>query len=446
MSDTIIALATPMGKSGVAVLRLSGDKALDVVRTMGIAKPLPPRQAVLSPLWNPESGEQIDTVLAFYFPAPRSFTGEDVVEIHCHGSRAVIREILSVALAHTGVRHATAGEFSRRVLENGKMDLVQVEALMDLIESETAGQKSLALRQLGGDISHGYAVLRERIIEVRAFCEVFIDFPDDDLPHDMDAQINEKIEACAAYITQLLTTAKTGRQRRDGVQVAIVGVPNAGKSTLINAIAGRQVAITSPIAGTTRDAIELYQDIGGIPYRFFDTAGLRETNDSIEQQGVAIALRHAEEADAVIIVIDPMQPIPPQLQVAGENVSRETFFVLNKEDTISDPSLRGTIRSIVSRETFFVSAITGSGVTELLDALSAHYRSTPTESIFITRERHVSHLTRCLSSLTEAMRESDLVLKSEHLIHACNEVGYILGAIHIEDVLDTLFTSFCIGK
>jgi tRNA modification GTPase len=446
MNDTIIALATPMGKSGVAVLRLSGDKAVGVVREMGVAKPLPPRTAVLTPLTHPESGEILDSVLILHFPAPHSFTGEDVVEVHCHGSRAVIREILSVALSLEGVRHATAGEFSRRALEHGKMDLIQVEALMDLIESETAGQKSLALRQLGGEVSHGYEVLRERIIEARAFCEVFLDFPDDDLPDDMDAQINQKVGACADHIRALLTTAKAGRQRRDGIQVAIVGVPNAGKSTLINAIAGRQVAITSPIEGTTRDAIELYKDIDGMPYRFFDTAGLRETQDAIEQQGVAIAKRHAEEADVVLVVLDPTLPILPQLEVIGEIVSRETFFVANKDDQILDPSVREDILKIVSRETFFVSATTGAGVAELLTALSAHHQATPTEALFVTRERHVAHLTQCLYYLQVAACESDLVLKSEHLIRACHEVGYILGSIHIEDILDTLFASFCIGK
>jgi tRNA modification GTPase len=446
MNDTIIALATPSGKSGVAVLRLSGDRAVAVVQSMGVKRTLPPRTAVLTPLIHPDSGEVMDTVLLFFFPAPHSFTGEDVVEIHCHGSRIVMREILTVSLAHKGVRHATAGEFSRRALENGKMDLVQVEALMDLIEAETAAQKSLALRQLGGGISHGYEVLRERIIEARAFCEVFIDFPDDDLPEDMDAQINVKVEECTDLIRQLLTTAKAGRQRREGVQVAIIGAPNAGKSSLINAIAGRQVAITSPIEGTTRDAIELYQDVGGIPYRFFDTAGLRDAEDAIEQQGVALAKRHAEEADIVLVVLDPTQPLLAQQVITNDIVSRETMFVVNKEDQIADPTFREEVFKNVSRETMFVSALKITGIEALLSALSARHYATPTEDIFVTRERHVSHLQECLSALTSATQQSDLVLKSEYLIRACNEVGYVLGVIGIEDILDTLFASFCIGK
>jgi tRNA modification GTPase len=447
MNETIVALATPLGKSGVAVIRISGVAALQSVKALGVTRPLTPRKAQYVKLSHHVTEEVIDYGLVLYFAAPHSFTGEDVVEIQCHGSRAVIREIIDVLLSCEGIRYAEAGEFTRRALEKGKMDLVQVEALMDLIESETPLQKTLALRQLGGEISSQYDTLERLLIEARAFCEVFIDFPDDDLPDTMDAQINEKITACRDHIMKLLSTARAGQQIREGTQVAIVGVPNAGKSTLINAIAGRQVAITSPIEGTTRDAIEHYKDIDGIPYRFFDTAGLREAEDEIERQGVAIAKRLSDESDVTLCLLDATQSIPEQLRAIDENVSRETIWVLNKCDAVNDlPKVTSEIAQNVSRETFCISAKDGAGVKELLTALSARREPIATDAIFVTRERHVAHLRRAFIELEKSTTEYDLVLKSEYLIQACREVGYILGKIHIERVLDVLFSSFCIGK
>jgi tRNA modification GTPase len=443
MTDTIVALATPPGKSGVAVLRISGDNARDAIAMLGDTTPLKPRMAHYCTLLHPEKHHVVDQALVLYFPAPHSFTGEDVVEIQCHGSRAVIRELTSILLSSSFMRYAEPGEFSRRALENGKMDMVQVEALMDLIESETPRQKELALRQLGGNISEQYQQLERLLIEARAFCEVFLDFPEDDLPDMMDTQINEKILACIHFIESLLATAKAGYQTREGIQVALIGVPNAGKSTLLNAIAGRDVAITSAIEGTTRDAIELYKDIQGVPYRFFDTAGMRETTDEIESQGVAIATRLSSNADIVLLVLDGTKPLGEQLAIVEKNVSRETICVINKTDS---PNFDKTIIQNVSRETFYISARRGTGVEDLLSALALHRENIATDAIFITRERHAIHLHESLHFLTLSLNESDLVLKSEYMISACSEVGAILGKIHIEQVLDVLFSAFCIGK
>jgi tRNA modification GTPase len=438
MNDTIVALATSAGKSGVAVLRISGEFALNTLVALGVHRLPTPRMAHYVTLKNTD-GTVIDHALVLYFPAPHSFTGEDIVEIQCHGSRAVIQELLSVLLSVTGIRYAEAGEFSRRALENGKMDLVQVEALMDLIHAETSQQKALAIHQLSGNMSHHYDVLERALIEARAFCEVFIDFPDDDLPDDMDHQINEKIDACIMTIQTFLNSATSGQQIREGVQVAIIGMPNAGKSTLINAIAGRQVAITSPIQGTTRDAIELYKDIDGVPYRFFDTAGIRETEDLIESQGVEIAKTMAREADIALMVLDGTEPIKGQLVQLSEIVSRETIWVVNKCDM-------KTVQQNVSRETFFISAKTGEGLVGLLQAIAAKQGHVACDAIYVTRERHAAHLRDAMKELYFATHTYDLVLKAEHLIQACNAVGYIVGKIHIERVLDALFSSFCIGK
>ena len=447
MNHTIVALATPLGKSGVAVIRISGEDAIKSVAALGITRPLTLRKAEYCKLTHPVTGETIDHALVLYFSAPYSFTGEDVVEIQCHGSRAVIREVIDMLLAVDGFRYAEAGEFTRRALENGKMDLIQVEALMDLIESETPLQKALALRQLGGDVSSQYAMLEELLVEARAFCEVFIDFPDDDLPDTMDKQINQKISDCRNHIMTLLSTSQAGQQIREGIQVAIIGVPNAGKSTLINAIAGRQISITSPIEGTTRDAIEHYKDIDGVPYRFFDTAGIRETFDDVERQGVEIAKRLLNESDVTLFLLDATKSIPEQLKTVGEIVSRETIWVLNKCDVMNNfPKNILGLSENVSRETICISAKDGGGIDALLKNIAERRAPIATDAIFVTRQRHIAHLRNALVELEKSSLEYDLVLKSEYLIQACREVGYVLGKIHIDRVLDVLFSSFCIGK
>ncbi len=440
MSDTIIAQATPAGKSGVAILRISGPKALSIIRHLGISSPLKARYCHYATLLHPDTHQVIDQAIIIFFPCPHSFTGEDVVEIHCHGSRVVIQELLSVILSIQDVRYAESGEFSRRALEQGKMDLVQVEALMDVIDAETSQQKALAMHQLRGEISHHYYLLEARLIEARAFAEVFIDFPDEDLPLDMDEQINQKIDDSITLIEQFLASAKTGCQIREGVQVAIIGVPNAGKSTLLNYLAGKQVAITSAIPGTTRDMIELYKDIDGLPYRFYDTAGIRDSIDEIERQGVHIAEKKALEADITLVLLDGTTDLTNQYAQLSKIVSRETIYIINKSD------VRKNDTEIVSRETISISAKTGEGISSLIKTLLEKHYTTSYEKVYITRQRHVSHLSEALFMLLKAKCTIDLVIKSEYLAEACRETGFILGKISVERILDELFSTFCIGK
>jgi tRNA modification GTPase len=451
MTDTIVALATPAGKSGVAVIRLSGSQVLQVAKYLGINRKLTPRMAHYVELKNPKNDTIIDKIIAIYFAAPNSFTGEDVLELHCHGSKAIIQEIIQVLLATDFVRHANAGEFTRRAVENGKMDLLQAEALADLINAETFAQRDLALRQMGSEVSSKFQELEQAIINARAFTEVHLDFPDDDIPSNIQEQINERIDDCVVQIQSLLATAKAGKAIRDGIKVVIAGVPNAGKSTLLNVMAEKKVAITSEMAGTTRDAISYYAEINNIMYHFVDTAGLRETTDEIESQGIIITKENVFDADIVFLVIDLTQELPQQFEQLKEIVSRETILIANKADLLSEELLQSQKNHIddlciVSRETIFISAKQIDAKAIIKNILQNHKNIVANNAIYVTRERHVIHLDAALQNLVMAQIELDMILKAQYLIYACNEVGMILGKINVEQVLDALFFNFCIGK
>ncbi len=446
--DTIFALATPQGKSGVAILRVSGDDAYSIAAYLGVNTTLTPRYAHYATLCHPDDGHVIDHALLLYFKAPHSFTGEDILEIHCHGGKAILHELTQTLLAHPALRYAEAGEFSKRALFNDKMDFIQAEALLDLIDAETSQQKHLAMHQFDGNISNHYEALEHSLIDTRAFCEVFIDFPDDDLPDNMLAQINKKITATTEIITEMLATSRQGTAMREGIQVAILGIPNAGKSTLINQLAARDVAMTSDIEGTTRDVIEVYRDINGSPFRFFDTAGIRDnSHDPLERQGIKLAQKKAKDAHIVLCVLDATKDMNEQYSILSPNVSRETIVIINKIDLVSEPEISDlSCDGNVSHETIHISAKERHGIDTLISKLSSYAYETDIESIYTTRARHIEHLQNGLMQLQKATSETDLVLKAEYLNHACHQIGHILGKIDLEDILDALFSSFCIGK
>ncbi len=451
MNDTIVALATPAGKSGVAVIRISGDGVLRAAHFLGIKRKLKPRMAHYVELKHPINSATIDKIIAIYFAAPNSFTGEDVLELHCHGSKSIIQEVIQLLISSDFVRHANAGEFTRRAVENGKMDLLQAEALADLINAETVAQRDLALRQMGSEVSNKFQQLEQAIINARAFTEVHLDFPDDDIDDDIQEQINAKIDDCLEQVQLLLSTADAGRAIRDGIKVAIIGVPNAGKSTLLNVIAQKRVAITSDVAGTTRDAISHYCEIDGIIYCFIDTAGLRESQDEIEAEGILIAKETIFSADILFCVMDLTQDLHQQFEQLKEIVSRETILVGNKIDLLSSELLdlqKKTINDleIVSRETIFISANDAQTEEVIKKTLQKRKNIVANDAIYVTRERHVFHLNEACDHLMHAKNEVNMVLKAQFLIYACNEVGMILGKVNIEQVLDALFFNFCIGK
>ncbi len=441
--STIFALATPPGKSGVAVIRISGENALDALSVFHISLKPKPRYAHYVALKHTHTLDVIDNILLLYFPAPYSFTGTDVIELHCHGSKAVIQMITELLSQHSSFRYALAGEFTRQAVEHNKLDLLQAEGIADLIDAETFQQSNQALHQLNGDMTNEYQELYSSLIEARSYCEAFLDFPDDDLPDSLNEDINHKISKCIVNLGLVLSTAERGKHIRQGVQIAIMGAPNAGKSTLINTLAERKIAITSPIAGTTRDAIELYIDIGGLPYRFFDTAGLRDTEDTIESEGIYIANEIASQSDLVLYIIDVSQDLAPQAEQMQRIVSRETICIMNKIDTIEKTD---NLDQIVSRETIFISANEIVSRETILQTLSKKFSYNVTRPASATRQRHVFYLESAQDHLYASLEENDLVLKAQNLIYAANSIEYIIGKIDIEQVLDELFASFCIGK
>jgi len=395
-----------------------------------------PRRAQHVRLRGPDRSETIDDGIALWFPAPRSVTGEDVAELQVHGSRAVLAAAVE-ALRHMGLRLAEPGEFTRRAFFNGKLDLVQAEAIADLVQAETEAQRRQALRQLDGALGAVYRGWSARLLRALAHLEAVIDFPDEDLPPALDAEVAAEAVALATEIAAHLADNRRGERLRDGIAIAIVGPPNAGKSSLLNALAQREAAITSPVAGTTRDVIEVAVDLGGYPVILADTAGLRESADAIEQEGLRRALARAEDAALRLYVFDARHPE----DVAGAAAwpGRDTLFVANKIDLAP--------RVALPRAALRISALTGEGLRELIVALvqriAADYDAA---SALITRARHRAALEEALTALRRAACATLPELRAEDLRLAWRGLGRITGSVDVEDLLDVIFADFCIGK
>jgi tRNA modification GTPase len=443
---TIFALASGKGKAGVSLVRISGQGALAALKSLGVEGALQPRKAYLKSIKNLKNNEVIDEALVTYFPAPNSFTGEDVIEICIHGSIAVLNNLFDYLSSLEGLRMAEAGEFSRRAFENGKLDLTQIEGLADLIDAETAAQSKQALRQMQGQLSKIYENWRFEIIEILAFIEAYIDFPDEDIPQNLDIQMQEKV---AKFIAEIEThiSDKSGERLRDGIVATIIGAPNVGKSTLINLLAKRDIAIVSEIAGTTRDSIETHLDIAGFPICLIDTAGLRESEDKIEREGVKRALEKAENADLKIIVFDAAE-YPNFNRDAAKLIDENSIVLINKIDAKSlpdDVKINGV--SAIS-----ISANKNININILKDKLKAEVESRIqlSESPTLTRKRHRERLLEAVKYLHKFItaRQSKLPIElcAEELRFAAKAIGKITGRIDVEDLLDKIFSSFCIGK
>src|SRR6266852_2134849 len=335
--DTIYAPATAAGRAAIAIIRLSGPDAGAALRAL-IGKLPPPREARHVRLHDPTSGEALDDGIALWFPGPRSVTGEDVAELHLHGSRAVLAAVMA-ALSGQGLRLAEPGEFTRRAFLNQKLDLVQAEAVADLAAAETEAQRRQALRQFDGRLGGLYRGWGERLLRLLAHLEAVIDFPDEDLPPEIEARIAAETATLAAEIACHLADGHRGERLRDGIAVAIVGPPNAGKSSLLNQLARREAAITSPIAGTTRDVIEVAIDLAGYPVVVADTAGMRDSADLVEQEGLRRALARAEASELRLFVYDAARP--EEARGAAAWPGPDTLLVANKIDLLSDPSSPG---------------------------------------------------------------------------------------------------------
>lgn len=445
--DTIVALASAPGRAGVAVVRVSGPQTADVLQKIcRTAKPVEPRYATMATILSPKTQEIIDHALILYFPAPHSFTGEDVLELHIHGGRAVLRETLDALCSLDKVRPADAGEFSRRAFENGKMDLTEAEGIADLVDAETTAQRRQALRQMEGVLGDLYAGWAERIKNDLAYIEAEIDFADEDVPPDLTEGRREDIRALSEEIAAHLNDNHRGERLREGFMVAILGEPNAGKSRLLNALARREAAIVSPIPGTTRDVVEVQMDLGGYPVSLADTAGLRETADVIESEGVKRALARAEKADLKLLVFNGAHggPAldPATMALADEN----SIIIINKKDQIFDPDVFDL--HATPSQALFISAKTGEGLDVLEHKITEEIerRFVSSDQPALTRARHRKALEECLAHLRRALDAPESELCAEDMRLAIRAIGQITGRVDVEDILDVIFSSFCIGK
>lgn len=426
--DTIYALATARGRSGLAVVRISGPAAS--AAGLALCGSLPAaRVAGLRRLtWG---GELLDQALVLAFAEGASFTGEAVVELHCHGGPAVVGAVLRALSAQPGLRLAEPGEFTRRALENGVLDLAQVEGLADLIDAETEAQRKQAVRVLSGSVGLKVDGWRRDLIRAGALLEATIDFADEDVPVDVSPEVLALIDGLMADLGREAAGVAAAERIRDGFEVAIVGAPNAGKSTLLNQLAGREAAITSEIAGTTRDVIEVRMEIAGLPVTFLDTAGLRETEDRLERAGIDRALARAEAADLRLFLSDG-SPLP--LEPTGDDL-----VVLGKADTRS--GLTGLA----------VSGKTGEGVAELMARIGEILSDRVGSAGALVRERHRVAVTTAIAALAESRAEvvrpdSRVELAAEHLRQAVRALDALVGRVDVDDLLGEIFASFCIGK
>ncbi len=444
-ADTIYALASAKGQAGVAVVRVSGARAFDSLRAFTTIQDIPFRKAILRELKRPVSRETLDQAVILAFQNPQSYTGEDVVEYHLHGGMAVIYGVINALSELEGYRMAEPGEFTRRAFENGKMDLTEAEAVADLIHAETALQKDQALLQMGGALTEVYENWRDRLIKLLAYVEAELEFPDEDLEIDVVSEIRPKIDALNQNMDEHLNDNRRGERLRNGIHVAVIGAPNAGKSSLVNALVQRDVAIVSEIAGTTRDVIEAHLDIGGYPVILSDTAGLRpdqigeQGQDSIESEGIRRALQIAENADIRVILYDGTSEILDPHSIALEK-KLYTISAINKAD-------EGLVLSHPDNP-LQISVKSGSGISEFLDLLTRMIDNLIGQSSApaLTRERHREALVDCRASLDRCLNVSLPELAAEDLRLAVRHLGRITGKVDVEDLLDVVFKDFCIGK
>lgn len=442
--DTIFALSSGRGRAGVAVVRVSGPRAGDAMSALAGGVP-EPRRATLRILTDPQTGKSLDRALVLYFPGPESFTGEDVAEFHVHGGPAVVAGVIDALAGMPGLVAAEPGAFARRAFENGKLDLTAVEGLADLIDAETRAQRAQALRQSGGALGRRYEGWRDRLVEALALVEAALDFSDEaDVPELIARKARPIVSELANEIAGHLDDARAGERLREGFSVVLAGAPNAGKSSLLNALARRDVAIVSDEAGTTRDVLEVHLDLGGLPVTVLDTAGLRVAEGAVESEGVRRALERAAAADLVLWLVDAADPQwSPPAAIAGS--AARTLTVLNKTD-IADPGPGSGIGGGHMK----ISATTGTGLAALTERLGAlaEVGLDTSEAVVITRARHRQELEIARIALGNFLSgdAEALELRSEDLRTAATALGRLTGRVDVEDVLDRIFAGFCIGK
>ena len=442
---TIYALSTGSGAAGVAIIRVSGPEAANVVKSLTQEEIPTPRMATLRKINNINTSEVIDEGIIIWFPGPESYTGEDMAEIHIHGSKAVIIAVQNEISKLTNCRLAEPGEFTKLAFQNGKINLLKAESIADLISSETEIQRLQAVKIMKGKSSKKFNELREKLLKLLSFVEAKIDFPEEDLPEENLKKIKQDSSKVLNEINKILNDQKIGEIIREGFKIAIVGPTNAGKSSLLNNLSNREVAIVSEIAGTTRDVVEAHLNIDGYPVIISDTAGIRDSKDEIEKKGIKLSLNKAENADLRLVVVDAKN-----IDLSGffkDLLKKDSILVVNKSDL-----LRGKLEpEIYKLNHVLISLKDNLNIDKLISKIKNNLKNKfiSEEDILITRERHRQHLVQCavhLKNFSNKNDKKDFDKAAEDLRLATRHLGMIVGKVDVEEILGSIFNDFCIGK
>ena len=442
---TIFALSSGPGLSGIAVIRVSGPNTKNVLKNMTIS-PIPsPKVAVVRKFINPKTKDLIDQGILLWFPGPESYTGEDMAEFHVHGSKAVIEAINLCLSKIEGCRLAEPGEFTKIAFQNGKINLLKAESISDLISSETEIQRKQAIKIMSGKSSDKFNSLRERLLKILSNIEAKIDFPDEDLPDNILKNIHSETKSIKNEIDKILNDQKVGERIREGFKIAIIGPTNAGKSSLLNYLSKRDIAIVSEIAGTTRDVIEAHLNLNGYPVVISDTAGIRDSKDEIEKKGIKLALERAEKADLNLIVIEPKSV--DFSRFLKKFRPKNSILVINKMELGTD----NITEEIKNYETVFISIKKEKNLDKLINLIKENLKNKfiLQDDIYITRQRHRTNLEKCVEHLTNFEEKNsleDFDKAAEDLRLATRYLGTIVGKVDVEEILGSIFNDFCIGK
>jgi tRNA modification GTPase len=442
---TIYALSTGPGVSGVAIIRISGPEVSKVIEKLTGKKTPPARIATLRKINNINTSELIDEGIIIWFPGPESYTGEDMAELHVHGGKAVVLAVQEVISNIENCRLAEPGEFTKLAFQNGKINLLKAESIADLISAETEIQRKQAVRIMNGTSSKKFNELREKLLKILSFVEAKIDFPDEDLPDENIKKIKKNCNDVLIEIKKILEDQKVGEIIREGFKIAIVGPTNAGKSSLLNNLSNREVAIVSEIAGTTRDVVETHLNIDGYPVIISDTAGIRDSKDEIEKKGIKLSLNKAKNADLKLVVVDAKNI--DLSEFLNDLLKKDAILVINKSDLLKgelDPKINKFNHVLISLKD-------NSNIDKLITKIKNNLKNKfiTEEDILITRERHRQHLKQCEDHLKFFLKKNDIKdfdKGAEDLRLATRHLGMIVGKVDVEEILGSIFNDFCIGK
>jgi len=442
---TIFALSTGPGVSGIAVIRVSGEKTRRIIELLTHKRIPKARTATLRKLYKIKNSELIDEGLILWFPGPKSYTGEDMAEIHVHGSKAVVEALHASLLCIENCRLAEPGEFTKLAFQNGKINLLQAESIADLISSETEIQRQQAIKIMNGKSADQFNILREKLLKTLSYVEAKIDFPDEDLPNNILDEIKKNSDDVIKRVEKILNDQRVGERIREGFKIAIVGPTNAGKSSLLNHLSNRDVAIVSEIAGTTRDVIEIHLNIEGYPVIISDTAGIRDSKDEIEKKGIKLSLNRAEEADLKLVVVDAKNL--EFTDVLKDLLKENAILVINKSDLL-DKQINSEIKKM---NHVLISIKDNKNIDQLILEIKNNLKNKfiTSDDILITRARHRQHLQQCLDHLNNFNQKKeieDFDKAAEDLRLATRHLGMIVGKVDVEEILGSIFNDFCIGK